>query len=182
MVPRNPYARSAAHVSLRLCSPATIPINCRIRRLILYLHHLPVSQNPDLSASAAEVQKPAFLSEYDREQKPIPQIHQKFFLCLLLPLSTLPFKIINYSQPVCSKRIFVPIMIRTQPPTNVALLPILSPNLKPAKPPTIEKIKVTRPISPAAVQISTSKKAKLTPTAKASMLVATANVSISLIL
>ena len=37
-------------------------------------------------------------------------------------------------------------------------------------------------ISPAAVQISTSKKAKLTPTAKASMLVATANVSISLIL
>ena len=64
------------------------------------------------------------------------------------------------------------------PPMNSALLRHFEPNTLPILMPNAERIKVTTPINSTAGTMSTRKKAKVTPTAKASMLVATARGSI----
>ena len=69
--------------------------------------------------------------------------------------------------------------IRTAPPTLSALDLYLSPNRLPAFTPTAEQAKVTQPIDRAAGIMDTFMKAKVTPTAKASMLVATAKANIA---
>ena len=60
------------------------------------------------------------------------------------------------------------------PPASSALLLYLAPNRLPTFTPTMDNAKVITPIKLTAAPMFTLKKAKLTPTARASMLVATA--------
>ena len=59
--------------------------------------------------------------------------------------------------------------ISTKPPIILAFLPTAEPKRKPAIPPKVAMAKVTTPIMVEASQILVFKKAKLMPTAKASM-------------
>lgn len=64
--------------------------------------------------------------------------------------------------------------MRITPPEISAPFLYLEPNMLPTKSPTQESAKVIVPINPTAGRIETSRKANVTPTASASMLVATA--------
>ena len=71
-------------------------------------------------------------------------------------------------------RILKPMRIRTRPPINSAFSLRWYPNLLPIFSPNTQNTKVTKPIKEASKKIFSSKKAMLTPIAKASMLVASA--------
>ena len=82
--------------------------------------------------------------------------------------------------PRCSSKIFVPIKQRITPPARVALFLNLPPNFWPTQTPVSDKRNVVQPINEAAGKIFTCKKAKVIPTAMASILVATERTSNSL--
>ena len=82
----------------------------------------------------------------------------------------------------CSSRIFVPIKISIIPPMMLAGFEYFAPKKFPIATPAKLNKKVVTPIINIARQISTIKNAKVTPTAKASMLVATASRNIVLVL
>lgn len=72
------------------------------------------------------------------------------------------------------KSAFVPITIKTMPPTMVALLPSIAPKRRPISSATTQQIAVVKQIAREANITLTERAAKLTPTASASMLVAMA--------
>ena len=77
--------------------------------------------------------------------------------------------------PRCSSRIFVPIRIRIMPPAISALLLYLRPKMLPTLSPIAEMINVVTPMNEtAATMLTSGRRAKVMPTARASMLVATA--------
>lgn len=82
-----------------------------------------------------------------------------------------------YARMVCSSKILRPIRIRITPPKTSALLFNKEPNTFPRKEATIEQRKVVMAMMPLAEKISICSSAKLTPTARASMLVAIACVT-----
>ena len=82
----------------------------------------------------------------------------------------------------CSSRIFVPIKISIIPPMMLAGFEYFAPKKFPIATPAKLNKKVVTPIINIARQISTIKNANVTPTAKASMLVATASRNIVLVL
>ena len=67
----------------------------------------------------------------------------------------------------------------TQPPKSSAPERYLAPNTLPILTPAAEKRKVIKPIKATAGQMFTRRKAKVTPTARASMLVARASGSMA---
>lgn len=64
--------------------------------------------------------------------------------------------------------------ISTTPPTISARLPVTAPSARPSMVPRVTMVMVARPMAPAARKMLTSTKARPTPTASASMLVASA--------
>ena len=76
--------------------------------------------------------------------------------------------------PKCSSRIFTPSRIRMMPPVTSARFLYRTPKKLPTATPAREMQNVVQPISVIAGTMETSRNAKVTPTAKASMLVATA--------
>ena len=83
-------------------------------------------------------------------------------------------------KQVCSTRIFTPINTSTTPPVNSAFDLYRLPKTLPILIPSADRIKVVMPITATDIHRSTCKNAKDTPTAKASMLVAIASISITL--
>ena len=78
-------------------------------------------------------------------------------------------------QPVkCPARICIPIRMRIRPPRIWIFLPKTFPMPEPNTKPKSESTKVTIPMIMIGKTIEVSRKAKLRPTIKASMLVATA--------
>ncbi|MNE93396.1 hypothetical protein D3C80_1912460 [compost metagenome] len=67
-----------------------------------------------------------------------------------------------------------PTSISTTPPMISARLPTTAPSMRPSMVPMVTMVMVARPMAAAATQMLTSTKASPTPTASASMLVATA--------
>ncbi len=84
-------------------------------------------------------------------------------------------------MPKCSKSILIPIKTRTIPPAISAFALNFAPNLLPVRTPAKERTKVVAPIRPTEGRIDTLRKAKVIPTASASMLVAIARTKSSLI-
>lgn len=81
--------------------------------------------------------------------------------------------------PRCSNRIFNPISISIIPPAMTALFLYLTPNILPTFKPIAEIINVVAPINDtAATMLTSGSSAKVTPTASASILVATAKINI----
>ena len=78
---------------------------------------------------------------------------------------------------VCSQSILTPIAMRTRPPTSSALDLKRSPTFLPKSTPAMENSIVVIPIIIMGIHTDISRKAKETPTARASILVATARVS-----
>ena len=64
--------------------------------------------------------------------------------------------------------------MRTIPPASSARRWKRQPSRRPSNPPSTDRQKATAPMTPAAVRMSTSMHVRETPTARASMLVATA--------
>ena len=73
----------------------------------------------------------------------------------------------------CSIRILVPISMSTSPPITSAFVFNFSPNILPSFTPVKQQTKVISPIIEIAGTMFTLRKAKVTPIASASMLVAT---------
>ena len=76
--------------------------------------------------------------------------------------------------PIPSSRIFTPISISIIPPHNPAFDLYLSPNILPIFTPAAEQTNVIQPMNDTAGIMFTLRNASETPTASASMLVATA--------
>ena len=85
-------------------------------------------------------------------------------------------------NPRCSSRILIPMSIRITPPANSALDLYFIPNTLPAFTPIADRTNVVQPIKVTAHTIFTWRNAKVTPTARASILVATASASMDLFL
>lgn len=77
-------------------------------------------------------------------------------------------------RPRCSVKIFTPSRTRMVPPKISAFFPSIRPNRLPMAWPTKQQANVITAIKALALQIFTERAARLTPTARASMLVATA--------
>ena len=96
----------------------------------------------------------------------------------LSPLSFLSKQAKEEYYIVCSQSILMPIAMRTRPPTSSALDLNRSPAFLPKSTPAMENIIVVIPIIIIGIHIDISRKANETPTARASILVAIARVSI----
>ena len=83
----------------------------------------------------------------------------------------------NGKKPKCSNNILIPINIKIAPPANSAFDLYFVPNTFPILTPMADKINVTIAINDTAGIISTCKNANVTPTARASILVAIARIT-----
>ena len=107
--------------------------------------------------------------------------HGSFLNCLS-PTSHSGVESKDLQARICSRKIFIPIAINISPPIISTLFPSLSPADFPILIAVIEARKVTAPIRIPASQIFTSRRAKLIPTANASILVPRANVKRTIVL
>ena len=84
--------------------------------------------------------------------------------------------------PRCSRSIFSPIATKIRPPNDSTLVFRTRPNLPPIWTPKKDSENVTTPVTIAGIMTETCRRERLRPTVKASMLVATDNISSTLIL